>query len=124
MIYSCLLRCIVEVSYVFKYPELRGRPGSEPWSIRQTGVLHQANLQSNSSSWMMLYPIANSTGYLRLRTNLQEPTAANELLTNPLSLHLLLIKDHFAKWRDYMIHYEAELLNMVGYIKPFLMMSD
>jgi hypothetical protein len=34
-------------------------------------------------------------------------------VSQPLALHLLLISTYFTAWRDYLLHYEEELLSIV-----------
>ncbi|XTI91235.1 hypothetical protein V2W45_1471055 [Cenococcum geophilum] len=103
-----------EISYTFKYPERRGRPSGEPWSIRQTAVYQGIDHQSKHSCWILLHPKYKSVAGVRLKDALSMDGRAQELVAQPLQQHIMLISAYFANWRDYMEHYEEELLSIVS----------
>jgi hypothetical protein len=105
-----------EVSYSFKYPELRGRPGSEPWTIRMTSVYSSIDHPSERSCWIVLHPMYQSRAESRLLDYLaperkEQPKRSTH---QPLVQHVLLVSTYLTAWRDYLLHYENELLTLVG----------
>ena len=55
-----------------------------------------------------------SVASVRLKDALSVDERAQELMAQPLQQHIMLISAYFANWRDYMEHYEEELLSIVS----------
>jgi hypothetical protein len=103
----------LETCYILKYPELRGGSCGEPWSIRQTAVYSKLQLQAYSSTWIVLNPMYDSSVERRLEHALKGNTELEQLIAQPIRQHILLIQSVFHLWRDYMLHYDNELLSLV-----------
>jgi hypothetical protein len=100
--------------YVFKYPERREGPSSEVWSIRQTGVYSRLRHLDSSASWVILHPLYESRSEEALQNALQHTTTRHDLIDQPVDQHLLLINTYFSNWREYMLHFEEDILAMVS----------
>lgn len=101
-----------EVTFVFKYPEHKGRSdGADPWSIRQTGVYQSFDPLTTTSLWILLNPRQNAAADTRIRGMLNEPEGSPH--QQPPLIGLVVLSTYFANWRTYMEFYENEELKMV-----------
>jgi hypothetical protein len=62
----------------------------------------------------MLHPKYESKAELRLKEVMCVEKEAEEVVSEPLKLHVLLISIYLSSWRDYILHYEEELLALVS----------
>lgn len=89
-----------EISYVFKYPEMKRGEKKHMWVIRQNGVYHQYDRHSGQSTWMLLLP--NHESYNR------DKILENMSGLHPLQPHLGFHFAYFDRWRWYMLDLEKE----------------
>ncbi|KAH7120583.1 hypothetical protein EDB81DRAFT_232579 [Dactylonectria macrodidyma] len=91
-----------EISYIFKYPE-RKAIGKEKvaWVIRQIGLYHQYSLQSEKSTWMLIFPNHQSYSLDRV-AEIMDPDK------HPLEPHISFQSTHIQSWRWFMADLEKE----------------
>ncbi len=87
---------------------------SEQWSIRQTAVYQRFEASSNRSNLILLHPVPEAIAQTRLEQKMSDQCGAPELLEQPVNQHILLISAYFNNWREYMVHFEEELLTIVS----------
>ena len=115
---------LLEVAYMFKYPERNGRTdGADPWSLRQMAVYQQHNRYTGQDTWIVLMCRHRSLVWDRLVHLLRPgvPTISSTL-TSP-RLHEELLTCHISDWRPYMLHYEETVSQTVGVIVRVAMCS-
>ncbi|PGH16149.1 hypothetical protein AJ79_01916 [Helicocarpus griseus UAMH5409] len=108
-----------ESAYILRRVELNGRalaPGQSPWSIRQTAVYHQININS-------LNPFSQTTRRVKsmfiviapsaaLKQQLSSPNAMEDERqdgTSSLTLHSQVVAESMGGWLDYMAWLEENL---------------
>jgi hypothetical protein len=104
-----------EYAYGFKYPEMNGRSdGGERWSVRQTAIYHQHNLQDQRSVWIILNARPQSLASTTVERFLKAPDAANECIQNPFTIDELLMTSHLRMWTPYIRSYERTIIDVVS----------
>lgn len=104
---------MVEISYIFKYPELKDEADEKSWAIRQIGVYQQYSKTTKKSVWVFLHCQQGSRGQKLITELLEEPSGARSAHKHPAVLHLLLLSCYLYNWQKYMAFYEKELLTRV-----------
>jgi hypothetical protein len=102
-----MLLVLLEICYNILYVEKYGRPLSDPWSLRQTGVYHQLNKNLTSSHWILL----NLAHHTRLDLEGYFQSTPNQF---PLSLHVQLLTLLGSNWTEYIEYLGSALRNLVG----------
>jgi hypothetical protein len=111
-----------DVSYMFKYPELRDTQDSDPWSVRKTCVYNSIDTHAKRSCWIFLHPKYDSIGETKQMEQLAQQVTVGEYVLQPIAQHVSLISTYLNAWREYLVHYEEELLTLVTYT-PFNTLS-
>ncbi|KAF7536280.1 hypothetical protein G7054_g4650 [Neopestalotiopsis clavispora] len=97
---------IHELSYVFKYAEMKTygikRTG---WVIRQTGLYQRVNSKTDSTVWMVIFP--NQDPYCQ-----EIMSHMLELGPHPLYAHIAIFSRHLDNWRWYMADHEQEFRDL------------
>jgi hypothetical protein len=110
-----------ESSYVLRRAELHGRTlldGQSPWSIRQTAVYHQYNLDTNSqhdhetqrSTFLLIAP---SPCVVNKISQCCDIGVIHPHAISPFSLQSILVADSLKGWMRYMTWLEGELNKQV-----------
>lgn len=124
-----------ESSYVLRRAELHGRTlldGQSPWSIRQTAVYHQYNLDTSSqhdqesqrsqrSQRSTFLLIAPSPCVVDKISQCFDIGVIHSHATSPFSLQSILVADSLKGWMRYMAWLEGELNEQVKYPLHLLM---
>jgi hypothetical protein len=103
----------LEISYIFKYPELKNESDETSWAIRQIGVYQQYSKSTKNSVWVFLHCQQGSRGHKLIRELLEKASGAKSAYKHPAVLHLLLQSCYLYNWQKYMAFYEKELLARV-----------
>lgn len=102
-----------ELSYVFKYAELKEKSTGNPWRIRQTGVYHTFDRHRNTSVFVLVSPHPAAKFETYTKSVLRDPDNRSQILSTPLLLHTMLISTHLDAWRNYLEYLEKFLLKAV-----------
>lgn len=100
--------------FAFRYPELRINRTGEPWSIRQTAIYNLVDLKQESTIWMMFHPTYNSKADVLLQAALKDGSDCQALARQPVRQFLIPVMAYFSNWREYMLHFDNELLLIVS----------
>lgn len=103
---------ITELSYVFKYADIKAYDNNETeWVIRQVGLYQHFNTKTDSAIWMMIMPNQNS---------FCPESVVNMLeLKHPLYAHMDILSRYLDNWRWYMADHEQKFRDLVG-VTPFI----
>lgn len=110
---SELLTQKIEISYIFKYPELKKESDETSWAIRQIGVYQQYSKSTKNSLWVFLHCQQGSRGQKRITELLEQASGAKSAYKHSVVPHLLLLSCYLYNWQKYMAFYEKELLTRV-----------
>jgi hypothetical protein len=93
---------IVETCYTVRYFEKNNKssPSADPWSLRQTGIYHQLNVETHKSTWILIKPS------LRFKERLPEKLHAiwyhhESRPIRHILLHVTILVFSLNGWRDY-----------------------
>ena len=103
----------LEISYIFKYPELKNESDETSWAIRQIGVYQQYSKSTKNSVWVVLHCQQGSRGQKLITELLERASGAKSAYKHPAVLHLLLQSCYLYNWQNYMAFYEKELVERV-----------
>jgi hypothetical protein len=109
---NCLTQNL-EISYIFKYPELKNEADETSWAIRQIGVYQQYSKSTKNSLWVFLHCQQGSRGQRLITELLEQAPGAKSAYKHPVVPHLLLLSCYLYNWQKYMAFYEKELLTRV-----------
>jgi hypothetical protein len=88
--------------------------GGERWSVRQTAVYHQHNLQDQRSVWIILNARPQSLASAMVERFLKASDAVNECNQNPFTIDELLMTSHLRIWTPYIRSYERTIIDVVS----------
>jgi hypothetical protein len=95
------------------YVERNGkRPPRDPWSIRQTGVVHKFSAAMCSSQAILLHPNNEAVAQARLEA-FAASANRSALAQHPLNLHLVIISSYISNWQEYIESLASELEQIV-----------
>lgn len=100
-----------EFCYNTRYPAENGRKPGSPWSLRQTGIYQQVNLQSKESVWILLQSSAKVLR--RVEGILASPSDE----AHPMRAHVILLFTMAADWHKYISYLQKQLETLVGALK-------
>jgi hypothetical protein len=101
-----------EVCYNLRYVEKNGRNRGDPWSLRQTGVYQKFNMNTGTSTWIILQPSAYTLG--RLGAVLEETvTKRSGICFDPLHMHATFFSAARREWADYIESLKLLLRSLV-----------
>lgn len=91
---------------------------SDPWSVRQTAVYHRLEKATGQAIWIFMHPKAKSVAHKQILDHItsQKDRESNE--QDPMFIHSLLWASYVGNWRDYMEHYEGDILKIVSGFLP------
>jgi hypothetical protein len=91
------------------------RSGSDPWSIRQTGIYHYHSAIDHFDFYLVLNPYVLEKCFLEQQFLylIKSKAARESLLENPYRLHLLPFASYVDNWRWYFRHLGKEFSKMV-----------
>jgi hypothetical protein len=96
-VYALLIR-IIELTYIFKFPEKKlNEEGEAIWVVRQTGVYQQHDLVTQKHIWLMIFPNREMDSTQNIVQNHAE---------HPLQPHLALISSRIHHWRWYLSDFD------------------
>lgn len=105
---------ITEFAYAFKYPEQNKlTDGREHWSIRQTMVYHQYQMQTQQSTWLVISPRSESKAFHSLAMFLAGFSDVLQVRAMQHAMHEVIITSYFWNWRPFMRDYESEVCGQV-----------
>ncbi|KAF7537675.1 hypothetical protein G7054_g3540 [Neopestalotiopsis clavispora] len=90
------------------------KPDNQMWAIRQTGLYHQIDMQTNKSLSILFSPTPHSLAHQKVEEAFNRCKQDNDVFTNPLWIHDLLFTTYSSAWREYIIHLEYELMPIVN----------
>ncbi|RYN25717.1 hypothetical protein AA0112_g8545 [Alternaria arborescens] len=93
---------LTELTYLLKYTETRNSSEAKAdWSIRQIGVYHRYDPHAMQSTWILLFPTADSSTRRDLVNELSSTCDMEQTAYHPLSLHVSLMQARIHNWRLY-----------------------
>ena len=105
---------MVELTYLLKYTETRNSSEAKAdWSIRQIGVYHRYDPHAIQSTWILLFPTADSSTRRDLVNELSSTCDMEQTAYHPLSLHISLMQARIHNWRLYVSRFENEVWELV-----------
>lgn len=105
---------MVELTYLLKYTETRNSSEAKAdWSIRQIGVYHRYDPHAMQSTWILLFPTADSSTRRDLVNELSSTCDMEQTAYHPLSLHVSLMQARIHNWRLYVSRFENEVWELV-----------
>jgi hypothetical protein len=93
--------------------------GGERWSIRQTAIYHQHNLQDQRCVWVILNARPQSLASATVEKFLKTPDAVDECVQNPFTIDELLMTSHLRMWTPYIRSYERTIIDVVSRLVIF-----
>jgi hypothetical protein len=96
---------LLELSYLLQYVEENGRNHGDPWSLRQTGVYQQANIENRRSAWIFLQ-LPRSVRH-RLETILRRSEVST--IGSLMRFHGVLLLDTVENWGKYIEYIHSQL---------------
>ena len=94
--------------------ELHNRDGTtRPWSLRQTGIYQQIELQSRKSTWILLQPSEGINEGLLGRLSNKSPNL-NGSNANYMLLHIHFLSLMASNWGEYIEYLWAEANTLVS----------
>jgi len=94
------------ISYQIRYREENFRGGSNPWSLRQTGVYHHHT--DDHDLFILLNSTQDSAFEMRILQLLKQDTERTQLCQNLFRMHVLLFSTYMEQWRWYFRHLGAQ----------------
>ncbi|KAI2601966.1 hypothetical protein GGR54DRAFT_634369 [Hypoxylon sp. NC1633] len=102
----------VEVSYTFRYPELKASDGQ--WAIRQTGLYYRFDTATSQTLSVLFSPTPSSAAHRKVEEMFLGIGHDPDALHNPLRIHDLLFATYFPLWRQYVAFMESKLRPVTG----------
>ncbi|KAH8886044.1 hypothetical protein GQ53DRAFT_845153 [Thozetella sp. PMI_491] len=99
---------VTEISYTLRYPQYK--PNLRGWYIRQSGVYHLLDSRTGQSVIVLFSPVANSAAQQAAMARIQQCIRSPD----PMWIHEALFSAYFPAWREYIAHFERELLSIAG----------
>ena len=84
----------------------------DPWSFRQTGVVHRYSVANYSSQVILLHPNSKAVAQKRLE-DISESSHRAKLAEHPLNLHLVVVSSYMANWQDHLESLASDLEQIV-----------
>ncbi|CAI9637754.1 unnamed protein product [Alternaria burnsii] len=104
-----------ELTYLLKYTETRNSSEAKAdWSIRQIGVYHRYDPHAMQSTWILLFPTADSSTRRDLVNELSSTCDMEQTAYHPLSLHVSLMQARIHNWRLYVSQFENEVWELAN----------
>ena len=85
----------------------------DPWSIRQTGVDHKYESNTNRSAILLLHAKENAMAQEMLETHADSQNRI-ELASHPLNTHLVIISSNMVHWQPHIEFLAEGLADIVG----------
>lgn len=103
-----------EACYTLHYVEHNGRTRGDPWSFRKTAVYHRSDVQTQSSTWILVKLPSPLKGRLvdRLKKLWQETELCH---ARNLMVHILILAYSLQGWREYL---DSLKLKMEDLVRP------
>ena len=100
-----------DIGYNIKYaaPHMRSFP-IDPFSIREVGVYHSFNTDTNESSWVFIQ--ASNTLEEQFKHCFAQPNEAKTILQ--FRIHGIILQAALDGWRDYLVYLEETFSNLVS----------
>lgn len=116
--YPCLMPTS-ELCYIVQYVEENGRNRGDPWSLRQTGVYEQKDVETGKSVWIILQPSSSTQQCLEqgLQALVQDTLGQNS--SSPMLLHLIFLLATADNWVGYIKHLHSQADEMVSQTHHF-----
>ena len=99
------------VCYNFRHAEENGRGRGDPWSLRQAGVCHINDQETQQSIWLLIQqPRAISEQLSEIVLNL----GGRYSRQNSIGLHTLFLSTTDQNWHSYIDHIQSTLEEVVS----------
>lgn len=82
----------------------------DPFSIRETGIYHSFNTDTNESSWVFIQ--ASNILEEQLKNCFAQPNEAKTILQ--FKIHGIVLQAALDGWRDYLVYLEETFSNLVS----------
>lgn len=112
--FSIKTESALEMQYRLSYVEEDVRTSSRSWVIRQMGVYHHYNPNSDCSLWILINPKPNSLLQRRLEAATIRWQRATASQGSWHLTHLLVLSSYFNNWRWYLRNLGADIEHIVS----------
>ena len=102
-----------EFCFSVRYPDKHGRDLEDPWVMRRILVYQQHNLDSQTSTWILLQCPAILRK--RLLNTLSVPGREDCSCVEQIKLHMTVLSAVFKGWRAYINHLETVIEDLVSH---------
>jgi hypothetical protein len=84
----------------------------DPWSFRQTGVVHKYSAMKGTSQVILLHPNSEALAQIKLKDHAESHHSA--MAEHPLNMHLIIISLYLTNWQDHLEFLASELEHIVS----------
>ena len=82
---------ISELCYIVQYVDKNGRDRGDPWSLRQTGVYEQVDIETGKSVWIILQPSSSARQCLEQGLQTLDQDTYGRNTSDPMLLHSIFL---------------------------------
>lgn len=108
------LKPISELCYIVQYVEKNGRDRGDPWSLRQTGVYEQVDIETGKSVWIILQPSSSARQCLEQGLQTLDQDTYGRNTSDPMLLHSIFLLATADNWVEYIKHLHSQADEMVS----------
>ncbi|PSN74471.1 hypothetical protein BS50DRAFT_17078 [Corynespora cassiicola Philippines] len=88
--------------------------GPHSWVIRQTGIYHKFEKSPKRSTIILISPSPSNVAVRKIKEKLSNALGRDQIVSNPILVHGLMITSYISNWRGYCGHIESSLEEISG----------
>lgn len=105
---------LYELCYIVQYVEKNGRDRGDPWSLRQTGVYEQVDIETGKSVWIILQPSSSTRQCLEQGLQTLDQDTYGRNTSDPMLLHPIFLLATADNWVGYIKYLHSQADEMVS----------